>query len=146
MAIKVPPLRTRQEDIPILAKYFLDKSNEKYKINKRIEGSALELMQSYEWPGNVRELENIIEHLVIINNEPLIEASHILQIVSSKNLSSIYLDNNNLTLKEAVNTVEKQLIERALKIYGSTHKAARVLGVSQPTVFRKIKALGIIQQ
>lgn len=143
VAIKVPPLRTRQEDIPILAKYFLDKSNEKYKINKRIERSALELMQSYEWPGNVRELENSIEHLVIINNEPVIESSHILQIVNSKNLSSVYLDNTNLTLKEAVNTVERQLIERTLKTHGSTHKAARVLGVSQPTVFRKMRELGI---
>lgn len=141
--IRIPPLRSRLEDVPLLASHFLQKYNEKYGTDKRIDFSAIRVMQQYDWPGNVRELENIIEQMVILINDSVICSSHVLKIIDSKKLSTVFVENAKVTLKEAVQRVERQLIEDALKTYGSTHKAARVLGVSQPTVLRKAKELGI---
>ncbi|HUW64582.1 MAG TPA: sigma 54-interacting transcriptional regulator, partial [Spirochaetia bacterium] len=141
--IRVSPLRSRLEDIPILANHFVEKYNQKHKAKKRIDILAVDVMQQYNWPGNVRELENIIEQLVVIIKEPEIGPEHIVKIIDSKKLSPSYGDKSNLTLKEAVDAVERQMIQKALKTYGSTHKAAPILGVSQPTVLRKARKLGI---
>ena len=141
--IRVPPLRSRLEDIPILAHHFVEKYNQKHRAKKRIDIMAVDVMQQYDWPGNVRELENIIEQLVVIIKEPEIGPEHIIKIIDSRKLSPSYVDKTNLTLKEAVDAVERQMIQKALKTCGSTHKAARVLGVSQPTVLRKARKLGL---
>lgn len=142
--IQIPPLRSRGDDIPLLVNHFLLKYNEKYKKNKYINNSAIEVLQQYDWPGNVRELGNIIERLIIVINEPVIDCTHIINIVDNEKLAAVCLDKHDLTLKEAVQAVEKQMIINALQTYGSTHKAAPSLGVSQPTVLRKAKELGIM--
>lgn len=144
--IKIPSLRARLEDVSLLARHFLQKYNDKYGTNKNIDLSAIEVLQQYDWPGNIRELENVIEQVVILINEPVIRSAHILKIIDSKKLSSVFSDHTNLTLKEAVERVERQIIEDALRTHGSTHKAARVLGVSQPTVLRKARELGIMSK
>ena len=141
--IRIPPLRSRIEDIPLLADHFLRKYNEKYGKQMLIDMAAIGVMEQYEWPGNVRELENMIERLVVVINEPAICASHILKMLDNKTISSLYFDKSDLTLKEAVNIVERKMIQTALATFGSTHKAAKVLGVSQPTVVRKARDLGI---
>jgi len=141
--IRMPPLRSRPEDISLLADHFLKKYNEKYGRDKMIDVSAIGVMEQYQWPGNVRELENMIERLVVVINEPVIDSGHIIKMMDNKKLSSLYFDKSDLSLKEAVELVERQMIEKALAAYGSTHKAARILGVSQPTVVRKAKELGI---
>jgi len=141
--IHILPLRSRKEDIPLLINTFLDKFNDKYNQKKYMEISAIELLQEYDWPGNVRELENIIEQLVVIMKEPTIGTNTINKIIDKSNILSNYFEKSDLTLKQAVDMVEKQMIEKALKTYGSTHKAAKVLGVSQPTVLRKAKELRI---
>lgn len=141
--IQIPPLRSRKEDILILVNHFLQKFNQKYGKNKQISINTLDIMEEYDWPGNIRELENIIERLIVIVDKPVIEPMHIIKILDNKKTSPDYFNKSNLTLNEAVRIVEKQMIEKALKNYGSTHKAARVLGVSQPTIVRKAKKLRI---
>lgn len=141
--MKIPPLRSRKEDIAMLIVHFLQKYNEKYSTNKIIDISALEVLEQYDWPGNVRELENFIERLIVIVNEDEISQKHIKNLIDSKRISSVFIAKNNLLLKEAVDLLEKQIIEEALKKYGSTHKAARALGVSQPTLLRKARMLSI---
>jgi transcriptional regulator with PAS, ATPase and Fis domain len=69
--IRIPPLRERKEDIPVLAQHFLGQFNTKYAKNKKLTQGAMSLMIEYNWPGNIRELENLLERLVIIGNEPL---------------------------------------------------------------------------
>lgn len=139
----VPSLRSRKEDIPLLINHFLQKYNEKYHQSKFIDISAIELLQEYHWPGNVRELENMIEQLVVIIKENTIGVNNVNKIIDKSNILSNYFDQSEMTLKQAVDMVEKQLIEKALSKYGSTHKAAPALGVSQPTVLRKARDLGI---
>ncbi|MCL6476973.1 MAG: sigma 54-interacting transcriptional regulator [Peptococcaceae bacterium] len=140
--IKIPPLRSRKEDIAMLTVHFLQKYNEKYGINKQIDISALNVLEQYDWPGNVRELENLIERLLVIVNEDIISQKHIRNVIDGKKVS-VFTAKNDLSLREAVDLLEKQIIEEALKNYGSTHKAARALGVSQPTLLRKARMLSI---
>lgn len=140
--IKIPPLRERKDDISILSYTFLEKFNLKYGKEKSFDNMALSALEQYDWPGNVRELQNVIERLLVVDDESHITYANITNIIG-KSKMSVHFDNHTLTLRQAVDVLEKEMIEIALKNYGSTYKAAKVLGVTQPTVFRKAKALGI---
>jgi PAS domain S-box-containing protein len=140
--IKVPPLRERKDDISILAYTFLEKFNLKYGKEKSFESTAMSALEQHDWPGNVRELQNVIERLLVVDDEKYITYTNITNIIG-KNKMPVHFVNHTLTLREAVDVLEKEMIEVALKNYGSTYKAAKVLGVTQPTVFRKAKALGV---
>lgn len=140
--IKIPPLRERRDDISLLAYRFLEKFNIKYGKEKSFDNTAIQALEFYEWPGNVRELENAIERLVVIGDNNDITYDDI-TIVLGKDKIEAGLINNSLTLKEAVARLEREMIDNALRKYGSTYKAANILGVTQPTVFRKAKALGV---
>ena len=144
--IVIPPLRERKEDIVVLTHNFLSKFNKKYGKTKKIDIDAIELLSSYDWPGNVRELENAIERLVIIVEENFITVSSLIAVLGENKFSyDLMAESKVATLKEAVDLLEKNIIEKALKKYGSTHKAAKVLGITQSTVVRKAKALGITE-
>ena len=140
--IKIPPLRERKDDISILSYTFLEKFNLKYGKEKSFGDMAISAFEQYDWPGNVRELQNVIERLLVVDDESHITYSNIINIIG-KNKNVVHFTNHTLTLREAVDALEKEMIELALKNYGSTYKAAKVLGVTQPTVFRKAKALGV---
>lgn len=141
--IEIPPLRERKADITLLAYKFLEEYNEKYNKNKEFEISALEALESYEWTGNVRELENTIERLVIIGDDEAITESNIFEVLGKEKFPYDIIHNEGITLKDAVDRLERNIIEKVLKKYKSSRKAAKVLGVTQPTVLRKAKALGI---
>ncbi|MBU3144435.1 sigma-54-dependent Fis family transcriptional regulator [Clostridium sp. CF012] len=141
--IEIPPLRERKADIAMLAYKFLEKFTEKYNKNKEFEITAIDALEYYTWPGNIRELENTVERLVIIRDEAIITRSDVVTILGTDKFPYDAIENENITLKDAVNIVEKNIIEKALKKYKSSHKAAKVLGITQTTVLRKAKALGI---
>lgn len=137
--IKLPPLRERKEDIPLLAEHFIKKYRTKF--SKPIEGfspEAIELLMSYEWPGNVRELENIIERAVILCDKERIEREDI-AIKIPNQLSS-------LPNQELLNLEE---LERAhiLKILQETgwnqSKASQLLGIDRKTLYLKLKKYNI---
>ncbi|NTV89580.1 MAG: sigma 54-interacting transcriptional regulator [Clostridiales bacterium] len=140
--IRVPPLRERKDDIPILSNSFLEKFNYKYSKEKSFDSGAIQALSQYNWPGNIRELENVIERLVVTDDEKLITFENIIDIIGKDKLVK-GLTYESMTLKEAVETLEREMIEASLRKYGSTHKAAGKLGVTQSTVSRKARALGI---
>jgi transcriptional regulator with PAS, ATPase and Fis domain len=140
ISINVPPLRHRGEDIANLAQMFLNKFNERYKKNKYFEPSAITRMEFHSWPGNVRDLEHTIERLVVIGDGDIITKEEVeLAINGERVFSSTKLE----SLQHAVDVTEKRVIENAVKKYQSSRKVAEALGVSQPTVLRKAKKLGI---
>lgn len=146
LPITVPPLRERREDIPLLVDYFLRLFNRKYGTSKSFSRPALHRLCDYSWPGNVRELRNLVERLVIVTQEDIIGPEHLVGLVVHRGQKEALCPANSgeiHTLKEAVRELERHLISEALRTYGSTHRAAHALGVSQPTVLRKIKKLGI---
>lgn len=163
LPITVPPLRSRPEDIPVLLTSFLEKYCRKYGGGKVFSGGSLHLLGQYNWPGNVRELENVVERLVLTTDEPIILPQHLpMQLfqeeqpaVDIDDAEEFILDTDQAveetdediqesdgeikTLQEVMDEVEKEMIIKALQLYGSTRRAARILGVSQSTIARKAK-------
>ncbi|MFW1678130.1 sigma 54-interacting transcriptional regulator [Pontibacter sp. JAM-7] len=161
--IQIPPLRQRQEDIPVLIDHFLEKYQAYYK--KRVSGlsdMAQKAMREYSWPGNVRELENLIERgLILTDNGESISAQSLFpsfdsgasQVVSDDGrlIDATELDKTETTpgwieqaLKEAgsLETIEEHLIEYAMqKGSGNISSAARTLGVSRPTLAYRLKKM-----
>lgn len=141
--IHIAPLRERKEDIALLTNYLLMNMNEKYGTQKKIEPKALTVFEQYEWPGNVRELANIVERLIVSDRSKWITFDSVINILGSKSVFEQEL--LGLTsLKEATENVEKRMIESALKTHGSTYKAAKALGTSQPTLYRKAKYYNLV--
>lgn len=137
--ILIPPLRQRREDIIPLVYYFQDKFSKKYGFHREFSPEVIEAFLEYDWPGNVRELENMVERLMVVSAGELILVS---QLPSNFNCSANKLGgvlvNSLMPLKEAVEEVERQLIDKAIEKYGSTYKAAAALGVNQSTIVRRM--------
>ena len=131
--LHLPPLRERQDDVLLLANYFLKKQAHKYrKAIKNISISAVDALQNYHWPGNIRELEHIIERAVIIsdNEEVQTEDLHF----STKKFESDIPKTLNLE------DTEKALIKNALsKHQGNISKAAKELGLTRAALYRRLE-------
>lgn len=143
--MRIPSLRERKDDIVLLSHSFLNKYNLKYGKNLLLDNRILNLLEEYNWPGNVRELENVMERLVVVSVNDDIDINYIMDILGHHE-KDIAIDYDQLTLKEAVESVEKGMIKRALSQCGSTYKAAEVLGMNQSSIFRKAKAYGLLSQ
>jgi transcriptional regulator with PAS, ATPase and Fis domain len=136
--ISIPPLRERKEDIIVLVKYFLEKYNKRYNVSKKISPEAFDVFLEYNWPGNVRELENCIERIVVTVDKDIIDLSDLPGFLF-KPFQDYTEPTELLPLKKAVEQTERQLIIKAYKLYKNTYKVANILGISQPTVVRKLK-------
>ena len=151
--ILLPPLRERVEDIPLLVDYFLHKIiTEQGKIISGITGEALTGLMAYRWPGNVRELENVIERMVTLADSKVLTAADLpLYLRESENQPSGLFSGSNITLpaslgQEAVlpwAEYEKEIISRALAVYGSFNAAGKALGLTHKTVAAKAQKYGI---
>ena len=143
VSIILPPLRERIEDIPLLAKHFLQKfSEENHKNISHISPETLEILTQYSWPGNVRELENTIERAVILSVHPIILPEDLpqkfLQAVAEKRPEKIeekqpLFPEKLLPLKE----IEKSYVLRVLQeTKGNKKKASEILGIDRTTLYR----------
>ncbi|USG66639.1 sigma 54-interacting transcriptional regulator [Brevibacillus ruminantium] len=142
--IRIPSLFERKEDIPLLLHHAL----EKYRrlIGKEIRGfeqETMELLLNYHWPGNIRELENAVEYAVNMETESAITPGSIPERILKLHRQKL----TNATLKTQLNVFEKQIIERYLREMGSSVESkiriARRLGISESTLYRRIRELGI---
>lgn len=138
--IYIPSLRERKEDIPVFINYFLLKSNQKYRLTKKISSKGYKVLSSYGWPGNIRELENTIERLVVVSGKDTIEDNDIFEIFTHipKYIEEL---NEFIPLKVAVEEFEKQILLKAIEKYKTTRKVAEVLKIDQSTVVKKIKKI-----
>ncbi len=134
--IEVPPLRERDDDILILADFFLKKFAQKYdKPGLKINNLAQEKLMEYPWPGNIRELQHTMERAVILSDGNVLKPSDFL--LNTK--SSLLLDHQPLTLNE----MEQQMIFKALEQHdGNYSAAAEQLGISRQTLYNKLKKKG----
>src|SRR5690348_4206689 len=139
----VPPLRDRKEDIPILARHFLNEFSSAYgKRTRELSDTAMEILLRYPWPGNVRELRNLVERLVIVCPQARIEPHH-LPPELFRGVSESPLQPYG-TLHEARSAYEREFILRKLQEnrWNMTQTAA-ALGLERSHLYRKMKSLGI---
>lgn len=146
--VRIPPLRERAEDIPLLTDFFISKySAEMKRPVKGISKDALAALMNYGWKGNVRELENTIERAVILCDGSAITCEHIslAPVVFKNHGEQLPMDGTlGETTKEALKQAESQRIRKALQdTKGNKTKAAEMLDVSYKTLLTKIKDYGI---
>jgi transcriptional regulator with PAS, ATPase and Fis domain len=145
--IELPLLKERKEDILLLVKHFLDtysKENEKEILG--VTDDVMEILMSYDWPGNIRELENLIERAVVLTKSKLISRENLppFLLASKEETRAVASVNNELNLKENIQTFQKKAIISALKqAKGIQKKAANLLGVKPTTLNEMIKRLNI---
>jgi two-component system response regulator AtoC len=147
--VRVPPLAERKEDIPLLAKSFVDFFGRR--VKKRIAGisdSALAALCRYDFPGNVRELRNIIERAVILSNGPILEESAIVlgqpRLGQAKPAGFFTVDLMPDGAPPSLETVERAYVARVLDhMSGRRLVAAHALGVSYPTFLKRLREFGM---
>jgi DNA-binding NtrC family response regulator len=146
IAIKIPPLRDRAEDIPLLAERFMKKYGEENgRDGFSLEPSALKILMDYDWPGNVRELENVIERAVVLSTGSSIRADLFPKsIAASSGEKPGFPAQDGISLKDKVGNFEKSLIMAALeKAEWNQKKAAQMLSVNATTLSEKLKRFKI---
>lgn len=128
--LKLPPLRERAEDIPMLAQHFLRKGQ----TQSELSAEALKALSSYPWKGNVRELENVIDRAVILSRGGEIQLHHL-----PEEFQNLVARKGVMSLEE----VEQQHIVKVLRIAKDLDEAASILGIDPATLWRKRKKYGL---
>jgi two-component system nitrogen regulation response regulator NtrX len=146
--IFVPPLRDREEDIPLLADHFMAEFSREYgRRSKTFDAGAVTALQRYSWPGNVRELRNVIERLMIMvpgDSITAVDLGFLQQGTVGRPETAAEPAPERLTLHEARDRFERDLILRTLADQqGNMSKTAEVLGVERSNLYRKMRAFGI---
>jgi two-component system NtrC family response regulator len=147
--IDIPALRERRDDIPLLARHFLDYYSAKNnRIFIDIAPDAMEALINYDWPGNVRELENTVERIVVLNDVSQVKLKHLPSQIQKVDLAIGYAETTDTVAEEKgivpLEDLEKQAIEAALlKFHGNVAVAAKKLRIGQATLYRKVKKFGI---
>jgi two-component system response regulator AtoC len=142
MTIHLPPLRERRGDITLLVGYFIDIFNKKLKKNiQGLSSEAMPVLIEYTWPGNVRELENVIERAILLAPGRWISPAELPEnMMKAQKLPPYLGSDEDLSIKKASKWMERNLIEKALKLTGGNRtQAAKILEVSRPMLIGKIK-------
>ncbi len=142
ITIKVPPLRERVEDIPVLVNYFIAKKSKEFgKDIKEIDSESMDLLCLYSWPGNVRELENVVERAVVLAKRDKITPELLPEYIQSLSIESYKKESTNIpTLEEQEKRYILWVLERC---NGNKSKAAKLMGIDRVSLWRKLKRYGI---
>ncbi len=141
--ITLPPLRERKEDIPLLINHYIEKFNKEMEKNiNNVSPQAMKVLLNYFFPGNIRELRNIIEHAFVCSRGNTILPEHLPgELVTASEHLEISPDGSSL------NQVEKEWIVKVLEKSGWRYQeAAKLLGISRTTLWRKLKDYGIVSE
>jgi PAS domain S-box-containing protein len=143
--IEVPPLRERREDILPLAMHFLKACNQKYGVTKSLGQELLAVLERHHWPGNVRELQNVVERMVVTADTEVLQPRHLPPSLQSGGAEAEprFSLPRGVSLREAREMLERQMIVEALNRAANTREAAKALGVNHSTVVRKAQKYGL---
>ena len=147
VALHVPPLRERRDEIPVLAQTFVKRFNEQYNRNLTLSPESLTLLSEYSWPGNVRELENMMKRIVVLQDEQLLKEE--LAALTEPGLPSVHHKTaHGITLKElarrAALDAERLAIKEVLeRVHWNRAEAARALGIGYKALLYKIDQCGL---
>lgn len=136
ISIEIPPLRKRPEDLLAFILYFANKKNTEYNFQKYLSQKTLDVMLKYSWPGNIREVLSSIERVFLLTLEDEITPSALPDSINTEDIQTAMSE--TFTLKGAMDFYEKRILLQAYEKYKTTVAVAKVLGISQPSVARKL--------
>ncbi len=159
--VKIPPLRDRKSDIPILVSHFVQHFNEITGSSVQVpKGQVLDSLVAYDWPGNVREVENLMERLVILKGSGEVELADLPHAViqnffgsssqgagavSAWEFPKMNLPHSGMDLKAVVSAFENHLVDQALaRTKGNKHRASELLSMNRTTLVEKLRKRGMI--
>jgi two-component system response regulator HydG len=146
--LRLPALRDRKDDIPLLVARFLNKINKSTPGRFSIHDDALRTMMLYDWPGNIRELENAVEHGATMTSGGEIELGHLPTQLQQQGLAALHAASSSAKRKEQTPVTvivplavqERRAILDAIRLtQGDKLQAARLLGIGKTTLYRKLK-------
>jgi DNA-binding NtrC family response regulator len=132
LAVRIPPLRERKEDIPLLIDHII--SNDASFKNKEFSRKALEILSEYSWPGNVRELQNVVHRALFLSKSNVIE---------QHDLPPDLTADQNISGKRLEDIEREHILKVFREVNGQKKKAAEVLGIDPKTLYRKLSGYGI---
>jgi len=140
--LKIPPLRERRQDIPLLAGHFLERASRNSGCERLLSDAAMKALLAYDWPGNVRELENCLERACAMNSGLLIQATDLPSYLTGANTHRAGSGNGSSRIIP-ISELEKQTILATIaQLNGDKLLAARMLGIGKTTLYRKLKEYG----
>jgi len=141
LSLRIPPLRERREDIPLLIAHFMERSSRASAQEKILTDEAIKVMLAYDWPGNVRELENCLERTCAFTSGPLIHVPDLPPAIAGTQITVPSSGNGHGQAKIVpMAELERQTILNAIaELNGDKLQAARLLGIGKTTLYRKLK-------
>ena len=137
LPIRLPPLRERRGDIPLLAHFFLKRYNERYQLNARFEPAALRALEEHTWPGNVRQLQHLVERLVILTPLGRIDEASVARALEETRPGQS-------SSGDSLADLEAEQIRKVMAATGNNKsRAARILGIERKTLYRKLEKMGL---
>ena len=130
--IVMPPLRERRGDIPLLARFFLNKFNGRYNRDVKLTDSGLKALQDYTWPGNVRQLQHVVERLTVLSDR--IDAGSVHQALT-------VMESREKPVETLADAEEDQIRRVLAATGGNKSKAAQILGIERKTLYRKLERM-----
>ncbi|MGH7860026.1 MAG: sigma-54 interaction domain-containing protein, partial [Candidatus Binatia bacterium] len=143
VTLRLPALRERPEDIPLLVGHFTKEFGETYRVQpKRVTPKAMELLTRYDWPGNVRELQNVIERAFALSSDADIDLADLPSAVAGREPTAAPSPRDGEVT--SLEDMERRVIENALtRSRGNKNEAARLLGIDRQRLYRKISKYGL---
>lgn len=132
--ILIPPLRDRRGDVPLLARFFLNKYNARYQHTTRLMESGLKALQEYIWPGNVRQLQHLVERLTILAPSGRIDAEAVEQALTA-------MEAREEPVETLADAEEDQIRKVLAATNGNKSRAAQILGIERKTLYRKLERM-----
>jgi transcriptional regulator with PAS, ATPase and Fis domain len=149
--IKIPPLRERREDVPLLFDYMLKTLNQEVNSKiKYVDPEVIRLLKEYDWPGNVRELQNVVERILNINNDDVVKAEHLPSLKGFHHDKKAEFspppstNNERKKIKQLLKEQESEQITALLDQYGGNiSRVAREMNISRTTLYKKMQKYNI---
>lgn len=139
LSLRIPPLRERRQDIPLLAEHIMERLSRASAQERTLSDDALKTMLAYDWPGNVRELENCLERACAFTSGPVIHACDLPTDVLSANSTAPVRGDSSAKILPMADLEKQTILHTITQLNGDKLLAARLLGIGKTTLYRKLK-------
>jgi two-component system response regulator HydG len=139
LTLRVPSLRERKQDIPLLAGHFLESLKQSTGVERTLSDEALKVMLSYDWPGNVRELENCLERACALSSGPVLHVADLPSPLRNWQSPAPAVEGNGSSILPIAEMEKRAILSTIEQLHGDKLRAARLLGIGKTTLYRKLK-------